>query len=75
MVLYGGHDNTSTFDVQQRVMDSFLANGQELEWHFFGFGNHGFASTESGGYQPHLAELVWPLVVEFLSRKLNEAKQ
>jgi len=75
MVLYGGHDNTSTFDVQQRVMDSFFANGQELEWHFFGFGNHGFASTESNGYQPHLAELVWPLVVDFLSRKLNEAKQ
>ncbi len=73
MVLYGGHDHTSTFDVQQRVMDSFYANGQELEWHFFAFGNHGFASTESDGYQPHLAELVWPLVVDFLSRELGNA--
>jgi hypothetical protein len=35
MVLYGGHDNTSTFDVQQRVMDRFLRMGG-IEWHFFG---------------------------------------
>jgi dienelactone hydrolase len=70
MVLYGGHDNHSTFPVQQRVMESFYANGQPLEWHYFHFGNHGFASTESDGYQPYLADLVWPLVTEFLSREL-----
>ena len=34
------------------------------------FGNHGFASTESDGYQPYLADLVWPLVTEFLGREL-----
>jgi carboxymethylenebutenolidase len=71
MVLYGGHDSTSTIDVQQRVMESFLANGQRLEWHFFQHGNHGFASTESDGYQPQLAELVRPLVVDFLGRELG----
>ncbi|HEY2986564.1 MAG TPA: dienelactone hydrolase family protein [Candidatus Binatia bacterium] len=72
MVFYGGHDSTSTIDVQQRVMESFLANGQPLEWHFFPRGNHGFASTESDGYQPELAELVWPLVVDFFNREFRQ---
>lgn len=70
LILYGGHDRHSTFPVQQRVMDSFYANGQPLEWHYFHFGNHGFASTESDGYQPYLADLVWPLVTEFVQREL-----
>ncbi len=70
MILYGGHDRHSTFPVQQRVMESFYANGQPLEWHYFHFGNHGFASTESDGYQPYLADLVWPLVTEFVRREL-----
>jgi carboxymethylenebutenolidase len=70
MVLYGGQDRTSTFPVQQRLMESFYANGRPLEWHVFPFGNHGFASTESDGYQPYLADLVWPLVTEFLGREL-----
>jgi carboxymethylenebutenolidase len=70
MVLFGGQDRTSTFPIQQKVMESFHANGQPLEWHRFHFGNHGFASTESDGYQPYLAELVWPLVTEFLGREL-----
>jgi hypothetical protein len=69
MILYGGHDQHSTFPVQQRVMESFHANGQSLEWHYFHFGYHGFASTESDGYQPYLADLVWPLVTEFLGRE------
>lgn len=71
IVLYGGQDGTSTIPVQQRVQASFLENGQPLEWHFFPYGNHGFASTESDGYQPELAELVWPLVVSFLGRELG----
>jgi len=70
MVLYGGNDRTSTFAIQQKVMESFHANGQPLEWHYFHFGNHGFASTESDGYQPYLADLAWPLVTEFLGREL-----
>lgn len=71
MVLYGGQDGTSTIPVQARVQASFLENGQPLEWHFFPYGNHGFASTESDGYQPELAELVWPLVVKFSGRELG----
>jgi len=51
-------------------MDSFYANGLPLEWHDFHFGNHGFASTESDGYQPALADLTWPLVTEFLVTEL-----
>lgn len=51
-------------------MDSFYANAQPLEWHYFHFGTHGFASTESDGYQPSLADLTWPLVTEFLVREL-----
>jgi carboxymethylenebutenolidase len=70
MILYGGHDQHSTFPVQQRVMESFYSNGQSLEWHYFHFGYHGFASTESDGYNPYLADLVWPLVTEFLGREL-----
>ena len=73
MVLYGGQDRTSTLPVQERVWASFQANGQPLQWHFFPDGNHGFASTESDGYQPHLAELVWPLVVDFLGRELDNS--
>lgn len=63
-------DRTSTFPIQVKVMESFHANGQPLEWHYFHFGNHGFASTESDGYQPSLADLAWPLVTEFLGREL-----
>ena len=70
MVLYGGQDRTSSFAVQQQLASCFHANGQPLEWHYFHFGNHGFASTESDGYQPYLADLAWPLVTEFLRREL-----
>jgi hypothetical protein len=57
MVLYGGQDRTSTFPIQQKLLESLHAN-------------HGFASTESDGYQPYLADLTWPLVTEFLGREL-----
>ena len=70
-IIYGGRDHISTLPVQQKIMASFLANGQPLEWHLFPDGNHGFASPESGGgYQPELAERVWPLVVDFFDREL-----
>jgi carboxymethylenebutenolidase len=70
-IIYGGRDHISTLPVQQKIMASFLANGQPLEWHLFPDANHGFASPESGGgYQPEVAERVWPLVVDFLDREL-----
>ena len=74
MILYGGHDQHSTFPVQQCVMESFHSNGQSLEWHYFHFGYHGFASTESDGYNPYLADLTWPLVTEFLGRGADRAR-
>jgi carboxymethylenebutenolidase len=71
-IIYGGRDHISTLPMQQKIMASFLANGQPLEWHTFPYGNHGFASPESGGgYQPELAERVWPLVTDFLDRELR----
>ena len=63
-------DERACFPIQVKVMENFHANGQPLEWHYFHFGNHGFASTESDGYQPYLADLAWPLVTEFLRREL-----
>ena len=56
-------------------MNSFYANGQPLEWHDFHFDNHGFASTESDGYQPYLADLTRLLVTEFLGRELFSGGQ
>ena len=70
IVLYSEQDRTSTFPIQQKLLESLHANSQPLESHYFHFGNHGFASTESDGYQPYLADLVWPLVTEFLRREL-----
>ncbi|MGH7845959.1 MAG: dienelactone hydrolase family protein [Candidatus Binatia bacterium] len=72
MILYGARDHISTLPIQQQIMAGFIANGQPLEWHVFPYGSHGFASPESGGgYQPELAERVWPLVGEFLKRELG----
>ena len=72
-IAYGGRDHISTLPMQQKIMASFLANGQPLEWHLYPHGNHGFASPESGGgYQPEIAERVWPLVVDFFDRELGD---
>lgn len=71
IVLYGADDRVTTVPVQEMVWDAFLANGQTLEWHFFPFGGHGFVDPGTVGYQPHVAELAWPLVVDFLSRELG----
>ena len=57
--------------IQQRVWQSFLANGQPLEWHFFPFGGHGFVDPGTEGYHPHAAKLSWPLVVDFMARELD----
>lgn len=74
IILYGVDDRISTVPIQQRVWESFLANGQSLEWHFFPFGGHGFVDPGTQGYHPHAAKLSWPLVVDFMARELdNEA--
>jgi dienelactone hydrolase len=70
IVLYGAHDWITTIPIQERMWEAFRANGQKLEWHFFPFGGHGFVDPGTAGYQPHVAELAWPLVVDFLAREL-----
>ena len=72
MLIYGGRDHIATADTRRRLSDSFHANGQPLESHFYSHARHGFASPDSEGYQPELAALVWPLVTNFLHRSLVE---
>ena len=50
------------------LWQSFIANGQLVEWHSFSDANHGFRHPDNEGYQPHYADLVWPLVTSFLHR-------
>jgi dienelactone hydrolase len=35
-------------------------------WH----ANHGFRHPDNDGFQPHYADLAWPLVTDFLQRRL-----
>lgn len=70
LVIYGGRDRISSNEVQLKVWQSFLANGQPLEWHFYSEGLHGFVAPVSEGYQPELAKRVRPLAVDFLARQL-----
>jgi dienelactone hydrolase len=71
IILYGGQDIVTPVPVQETMWKAFMANGQPLEWHYFPFGGHGFADTDTAGYYPHAAELSWPLVVDFLARELD----
>ena len=71
IVLYGAHDIVTTIPIQQRMWEAFLANGRTLEWHLFPLGGHGFVDPGAIGYQPRVAELTWPLVVDFLARELG----
>ena len=43
-------------------------NGHLVEWHFFSDANHGFRHPDNAGFQPHYADLTWPLVTSFLQR-------
>jgi carboxymethylenebutenolidase len=70
IVLYGGEDHVTTIPIQERLWRSFVSNGQRLEWHFFPHGGHGFVDPDAH-YEPHTAELAWPLVSDFLMRELE----
>ena len=70
MVLCGGQDYIATPAIQAPLWQSFLASGQRVEWHFFSDANHGFRHPDSDGFQPHYADLVWPLVTGFLARSV-----
>jgi dienelactone hydrolase len=60
----------TSIPIQQRLFQAFLDNGQRLAWHTFTFGGHGFVDPDAH-YNPHTAELAWPLVVDFLQRELD----
>jgi dienelactone hydrolase len=68
LVICGGQDYIATPAIQGPLWQSFIASGQVVEWHFFSDANHGFRGPDSDGYQPHYADLVWPLVTDFLRR-------
>lgn len=72
MVMYGGRDHITTLEMQKKLGERLLANGQPMEWHFFSGANQGFATAEADGYQPAFAALTWPLVIDFLQRTLLE---
>ena len=68
MVICGGKDYIATPAIQGPLWQSFIVNGQLVEWHFFSDANHGFRHPDNAGFQPHYADLVWPLVASFLQR-------
>jgi carboxymethylenebutenolidase len=68
LVFCGGKDFIATPAIQAPLWQGFMANGQLVEWHAFSDANHGFRHPDNDGYQPHYADLVWPLVTSFLQR-------
>ena len=68
LVFCGGKDYIATPAIQGLLWQSFIANGQLVEWHFFSDANHGFRHPDNDGFQPHYADLAWPLVTNFLQR-------
>jgi carboxymethylenebutenolidase len=71
IIFFGNNDHVASFPVQQRLMESFQANGQPLDWHFFHNAGHGFALGDGDCYDPRIAELSWTLTGDFLRRELG----
>ena len=67
-VFCGGKDYIATPAIQGPLWQSFIASGKLVEWHFFSDPNHGFRHPDNAGFQPHYADLAWPLVTDFLHR-------
>jgi dienelactone hydrolase len=70
LVFCGGKDYIATPAIQGPLWQSFVANGHPVEWHFFSDANHGFRHPDNDGFQPHYADLAWPLVTDFLQRRV-----
>ncbi len=68
LVFCGGKDYIATPAIQAPLWQAILASGRLVEWHFFSEANHGFKHPDNAGYQPHYADLAWPLVTDFLQR-------
>lgn len=73
LVLYGGQDRITSNQTQVQLLQSFMEAGTPLEWHFFSFGLHGFATIDSDSYQPDIGRVAWVLVDDFLQRRLKDA--
>jgi len=71
MVVFGGKDHLSSNETQLKLWQAFIASGQQVEWHYYSWGLHGFIAPVSEGYQPQLARRVRPLAVDFLERHLQ----
>ena len=69
-IFFGSKDHVASIPVQQRLMASFQANGQPLDWHYFHRVGHGFAMADGDCYDPDLAEQAWGLMANFLGREL-----
>ncbi len=67
-VICGGKDYIATPAIQGPLWQSFVANGQLVEWHFFSDANHGFRHPDNAAFQPYYAEMTWPLTTSFLQR-------
>jgi carboxymethylenebutenolidase len=70
-VFFGAQDHVASVTVQQKLMASFQANGQPLDWHFFHRAGHGFAMADGECYDPKIAEATWGLASDFLGRELD----
>ena len=69
-IFFGAADHVASIPVQQKLMASFQANGQALDWHFFHGAGHGFAMADGECYDSGLADHAWTLVTDFLAREL-----
>jgi len=70
LVFCAGLDFIATPAIQAPLWEAFRANGQPLEWHFFSDAHHGFRHPDNEGFQPHYADTAWPLVTDFLQRRV-----
>ena len=70
LVFCGGLDYIATPAIQAPLWEAFRANGRPVEWHYFSDAHHGFRHPDNAGFQPHYADLSWPLTTSFLERVL-----
>src|SRR5689334_21163298 len=70
LVFAGGMHNIATPAIQAQLWEAYRKNGQPVEWHYFSDANHGFRHPDNDGFQPHYADLAWPLVTDFLLRRV-----
>ena len=70
LVFAGGLDYIATPAIQAPLWQSFIASGKPVEWHFWSDANHGFRHPDNDGFQPHYADLAWPIATDFLQRRV-----